>query len=80
MLAQTYFSLSLEKPEAHLAEEAHKWINKAIQFSPNQEDFYVIRGNIMQFSLDTPDYILAEQSYRKALTLNPNSDSLPLEC
>lgn len=73
-LAVTYFVSSLEQSGTYESgQEALYWIDKAIEREPKRAEFYITRGEILQFALDAPDYEEAARSFRTALEIRPDA-------
>ena len=52
-------------------EETAKRLEAAVRLEPNNPEYWYILGRYQQYNLDQPDAVLAEDSYRKAIALNP---------
>src|SRR6516165_6195478 len=54
-------------------EETAKQLEAAVRLEPSNPDYWYILGRYQQYNLDQPDALLAENSYRKAIALNPDA-------
>jgi tetratricopeptide (TPR) repeat protein len=54
-------------------EETAKRLEAAVRLEPSNPDYWYILGRYRQYNLDQPDSLLAEDSYRKAIALNPGA-------
>jgi tetratricopeptide (TPR) repeat protein len=54
-------------------EETAKRLEAAVRLEPSNPDYWYILGRYQQYNLDQPDSLLAEDSYRKAIALNPGA-------
>ena len=51
--------------------ETAKRLEAAVRLEPNNPEYWYILGRYQQYNLEEPDEVLAEESYRKAIALNP---------
>ena len=49
-----------------------KRLQLAVRLEPNNPDYWYILGRYQQYNLEQPNATLAEESYRKAIALNPD--------
>ncbi len=54
-------------------EETAKRLEAAVRLEPNNPEYWYSLGRYQQYNLDQPDAVLAEDSYRKAIALNPDA-------
>lgn len=48
-------------------------LEAAVRLEPKNPDYWYILGRHQQYNLEQPDAVLAENSYRKAIALNPDA-------
>jgi hypothetical protein len=54
-------------------QETAKRLKAAVRLEPNNPEYWYILGRYQQYNLDLQDAALAEDSYRKAIALNPDA-------